>query len=235
VLQYYLVRGVLVIHNKFYSLALVVLLVVLFVFSLFGTVQAQSVTHFTSQDVFDIPVVNGTIRFSVNGSYTDAILVNDTWVFNNLTLSGSRVSGTLKFSAKNCDVIISSFIPSIGSGNTSRRSSYLLYSVEGVGEQVVNLGFDSSRPSHVSEWSVINQDSVFFAEGKTWKLLPDDTMVIRGISGTLRVVRYNYGYTVDNRYFYLRHSVFISTAVIVAVTVAIATIIKINTINKRLP
>jgi hypothetical protein len=209
-------------------------------FSLLGTVQAQRVT-FTSKDVFDIPAVDGTIRFSVTGSYASANLENDTWIFTDLLLNGSRVSGTLKFSAKNCNVVIHSFTPSIrssggGDGSTVvRGSGSIRYTADDVGEQVVNIGFDPSSPSHPSEWSVIDQDSVFFSEGRTWKLLPDDTLVICGVSGTLRVVRYNFGSLVDDRAFYLRHSVAISTAIIVALTVTFATIIKLKTTKKRLP
>jgi len=192
-------------------------------------VQAQNVTRFTPQDTFEIPAVNGMIRFSFNGTYTSATLENDMWVFNNLTL-GTRSLGDLKFSAKNCNVTIYTIS---SSANNSRQSGYIRYSVEGVGEQVVNLGFDSSKPSHPSEWTVVNQDSVFFAEGKNWQLLSDNTMIIRGLSGTLTVMRYNYGLTVDNRPFYLRHSIIILTALAVVATVTIATVIKLKT--KRLP
>jgi hypothetical protein len=222
---------------KGYSLFLMGLLIVFFSFNLLGTVYAQG-TSFTSQDIFSIPDVNGSIRFSVNGYYSSAVLENDTWVFNDLTLSGSRTSGTLKFSAKNCNVIIQSFMPIIsdsdgGSSNVSRRSSAIRYTVDGVGEQVVNIGRSSSKPSHPGEWSVI-QGSVFFGEGKTWKLLPDDTLIIRGVSGNLTVVRYNFGNLVDDRPYHLRHSISITTATIVVVTVTFATVIKLKTTKRRL-
>jgi hypothetical protein len=218
--SYYFGCGVLVVHSKSCLLLVAVFLVVFAFFGSLGFVQAQDVTYFTPQDVFEIPVVNGSIRFSVNGTYTAAVLENDTWVFNGLTLSGSR-DGNLTFSAKNCNVVIHSF-----------RSSSLRYTVEGVGEQVMNFGFNSSRPSHVSEWSVRNQDSVFFAEGKNWQLLPDDTVVVCGLLGTLTVMRYNYGYpVVDDRPFYLQHSAIILTGVAVVVTVTAASIIKLKTMR----
>jgi hypothetical protein len=182
-------------------------------------VQAQKVTHFSPQNVFEIPMVNGSIRFSVNGTYVDATLRDDMWVFNNLTLSGSRFSGSLMFSAKNCNVTINAF-----------RSNFLLYTVEGVGEQVMNFGLNSSRPFHVSEWSVINQDSIFFAAGKDWQLLPDNTVVVHGLLGTLMVTHYNYGYLpVDERPFYLQHSVIILTGITSAVIVVAAIVIKLKT------
>jgi len=196
------------------------LAVLLVSFSLLGVVpvKAQDVTHFSSEDVFVISAVNGSIGFSVNGTYASATLVDDMWVFDDLSLSGSRFSGVLKFSARDCNVTIHTF-----------RSNSLSYTVEGVGEQVMNLGFNSSRPSHVSEWSVIDQNSVFFAEGRDWRLLSDDTVVVYGHLGTLRVVRYNFGYSVDDRPFYLRHSVIILTWVAVVVTVVVALVIKLKT------
>jgi len=208
-------------YNKTCLLLLTVLLVNIFLLNV-GPVGAQEVTSFSSEDVFMIPIVNGSVRFSVNGTYSSAVLDGDIWIFNNLTLSGSRFSGVLKFSAKDCNVTIHAF-----------RSNFLRYTVEGVGEQVLNLGFNSSRPSHISEWSVINQDSVFFAEGKNWQLLSDDTVVVKGLLGTLMVVRYNYGYTVDERAFYLRHSVIILTWVTVVVIVVVALVIKLKNRSYR--
>jgi hypothetical protein len=183
-----------------------------------GSVEAQNVTRLSPKDVFENPAVNGSIRFSVNGTYANAMLKDDMWVFNNLTLSGSRFSGVLKFSAKNCNVTIHAF-----------RSNVIRYTVEGIGEQVINLGSNSSRPSHVSEWSVINQDSVFFAEGKHWQLLPDDSMVVCNLLGTLTVMRYNYGYPVNEGPFYLQHSIVILTSIILTITVTIAVVIKLKT------
>ncbi|MCL1969985.1 MAG: hypothetical protein FWF66_00730 [Candidatus Bathyarchaeota archaeon] len=221
-----------VFHCRVYSFALIALLVGLSLFSFLPAVEGQG-TAFSTMDVFDIPAVNGSIRFSVNGSYTNAFLENDMWIFNNLTLSGSRFSGTLKFSAKNCDVTIHSFTPSRATSNSTYSSCSIRYTVESdAGEQVINLGGDPSRPSHYSEWTVFNQDSVFFGEGKTWKLLPDETVIVKGLSGRLTVMRYSYGSFVDDRAFYLRHSVSITTGIIVALTVTLATVIKLRS-NKK--
>lgn len=202
--------------SSFSSLLIVGLLVVLFFFSV-TSVQAQDVTHFTSQDVFELPAVKGLIRFSGNGTYVDATVNNDMWIFTNLTLEGSRFSGTLKFSAKNCNVTIHSF-----------RSNNVRYTVEGVGEQVIDLGLNSSRPFHTSEWSVLNQNSEFFAEGKYWELLSDNSVVVRGLLGTLTVMYYNYGYPVSDQTFYLQHHVLILTGVVVVVTVTVASVIKLK-------
>ncbi len=188
--------------------------------------QAQNATKFTSQDVFQIPSANGSIRFALNGTYTSATLENETWTFNALTLNGSFPLGNLKFSAKNCDITVYSYF---SMNYNSRRLGYLRYYVEGNGEQAVNLGFNSSRPSDPSEWMVIAPGNVFLAEGQNWQLLPDDTLVIQGVTGNLTIARYNYGYPVDNQPFYLQHSIIILTAVAVAITVTVATVIKLKT------
>lgn len=143
-----------------------------------------------------------------------------------MTLNGSFPLGNLKFSAKNCDITVYSYF---SMNYNSRRLGYLRYYVEGNGEQAVNLGFNSSRPSDPSEWMVIAPGNVFLAEGQNWQLLPDDTLVIQGVTGNLTIARYNYGYPVDNQPFYLQHSIIILTAVAVAITVTVATVIKLKT------
>ncbi len=212
--------------KRLYTLAIAALLITLSFPSLFQNVQAENITSFTSQDTFKSPAYNGTIRFAVNGTYKEASLENGVWTFNGLTLNNSFPLGNLKFSAKNCNVTIFSYF---SMNFNSRRLGYLNYYVEGTGEQAVNLGFNASQPSDPSEWTVITQDNVFLAEGKNWRLLPDDTMVIYGISGNLTVARYSYGYPVDNQPFYMQHSVIILTAIAVAVTVTVATVIKLKT------
>jgi hypothetical protein len=203
------------------------LLVVLALPSLLQTAQAQDPTTFTPQDAFKISAYNGTIRFAVNGTYSQATLENDTWTFNSLTLNGSFPLGNLKFSAKNCDVTVISYF---SASYNSRRLGYLRYYVQGEGEQAVNLGFNSSQPSDPSEWTVITQDNIFLAEGQNWRLLPDDTIVVHGVTGNLTVARYNFNVAgTDNRPFYMQHSVIILTAVAVAVTVTVATVIKYKT------
>jgi hypothetical protein len=116
----------------------------------------------------------------------------------------------------------------------SRRLGYIRYYVQGDGEQAINLGFNSSRQSDPSEWTIIAPGSVFLAEGQNWHLIPDNTIIVNGVTGNLTVARYNYGYPVDNRPFYEQHSIIILTAVAVAITVAAATVIKLKT-NRRLP
>jgi hypothetical protein len=191
-----------------------------------GQVEAQNVTRFTPQDTFTIPDYNGMIRFAVNGTCTTAKLENLVWTFNDLTLNGSRPLGNLKFSAINSNVTIYSYY---STNYNSRRLGYIRFYVEGDGIQSINLGFNSSKSSNPSEWTVIAPGSVFLAEGEKWQLLPDDTLIVKGVTGNLTIARYNYGFPVDNRPFYQQHSIIILTAVAVAITVTAATVIKVKT------
>ncbi len=142
-----------------------------------------------------------------------------------LTLSSSQPLGNLTVGAENSNVIISSF----RAFNASFRSALLRFTVEGGGKQTVNLGLNLSRPSDKSEWSVVVPNSVFLPEGENWRLLPDDTVVITGLTGNVSVVRYSFRIPFDeNLPFYLRHSVAIVTAAILAAVISVAVVIKVR-------
>jgi len=192
--------------------------------------QAQAATTFTPADKFTIPELNGTIRFSVNGSCSSATLQNGTWSFKDLRLRGSQPLGNLKVSTENSNITISLF----RANNTLLRSSTLRYWVEGQGKQTVNLGLNTSRHTDASEWTVTipgpDGKTVFLAEGEGWTLLPDNSVVVTGITGNLSVTHYSgIGFPNDsNLPFYSQHSVILITVVSVAVAVAIAVAIKVK-------
>jgi hypothetical protein len=102
----------------------------------------------------------------------------------------------------------------------------LRINVEGQGRQAFNLGFNASSRADASEWTVITDGGVFLAEGEGWKLLADETLVLSGVTGSLTIARYGYGLGVDDRPFYMQHSIIILTGVAVAVTVTVATVIR---------
>jgi hypothetical protein len=190
-----------------------------------SSLQAQSVITFTPEDHFNISEHNGAVRFAVNGSCSSVMFENGTWIFNELRLNQSQPLGNLKIGAKNSTVIVTSY----RAFNSSFRSSFLRYTVEGLGQQTVNLGLNLSRPSHASEWSVIVPNSVFLPEGQIWQRLPDDTVIITGLTGNVSIVRYNFNFPYDDHLpFYLRHSVAILTAAILASVVAFAILIKVR-------
>jgi hypothetical protein len=67
---------------------------------------AQSDVNFTPADSFDIPASNGAITFAVNGTYSQASLINGTWNFENLRLDYSHPLENLEVSAQNSKITI---------------------------------------------------------------------------------------------------------------------------------
>ena len=176
--------------------------------------------------MFTIPELNGTISFAVNGSCSAATLENGTWTFTDLRLNASQSSGNLRVSAENSKVTVTSYR---AFNSSSGRSALLRYTVEGQGKQTINLGLNSSQPSSASEWSVIVPNSVFLAEGEGWNLLPDDTVVVTGATSNVTLVHYGFRVPYESDLpFYLQHSIAIITAIVLAITVTIAIIIKIK-------
>ena len=209
---------------------LIAVIIVALVFSCFYSFsQAQARQVFTPSDKFSIPQLNGTISFAFNGSFSSAKLENDTWVFNDLRFNISRPLGNLKVSTENSNMTIYSY----QANNFFGRSVFLRYTVNGIGRQTVNLGLNVSKPTSSSEWSVTipgpNGQTVFLAENEGWILLPDNTVVVTGISGNLSVVHYNFSVNIDgNLPFYQTHSIALITGIVLAMTVAVAVIIRVK-------
>lgn len=191
------------------------------------SVQAQPEidTPFTSADKFSTPEFNSSISFSSNGTFSTAKLLNDTWTFTNLRLNVSSPSvGNLTVSIHNSNMTITSF-----RYYQNSQSATLRYNVEGVGTQKVNLGLDSSQTTHASEWGVTLPGSIFLAEGENWKLLPDNTVIIMGLTGSISVS--HYGFSVEsgrNTPFYLQHSIIITTIILLLIVIAITLAIKLK-------
>ena len=218
-------------HSKPVQSGLIAVIIVALVFSCFYPYShAQDRQFFTPSDKFSIPQINGTINFAFNGSFLSANLKDNTWVFNDLRFNISRPLGNLKVSAENSNMTIYSF----SANNFFGRSVFLRYNVSGVGRQSVNLGLNVSKPTSSSEWSVTipgpNGKTVFLAENEGWQLLPDNTVVVTGITGNLSVVHYNFGANINNENlpFYQAHSIAIITCIVLACTVAVAAVINVK-------
>ena len=82
----------------------------------------------------------------------------------------------------------------------------------------------------MSEWSVNLDGRSYVGEGKGWNLLRDNTVVVTGAAKNATVVHYTFIGSFDdsNLPLYQRHSIAISTIAAVALTVAIAIIIKVK-------
>jgi len=207
------------------GIAAVFLLALVFCYSCPNS-QAQTRQTFTPSDKFIIPELNGTISFAVNGSCSSATLENSAWIFKDLSFNITQPLGNLKISAENSNVIIQIY----RAYNASFRSARLSYNVEGEGKQTVNFGFNYSQPSSTSEWSVNLDGNSFVGEGKGWNLLPDNTVVITGVAKNATIVHYIFNASFDdsNLPFYQKHSIAIITTAVVALTAAVAFVIKVK-------
>lgn len=197
------------------------------------SVHAQNLTtEFTSDTEFKVPQLNGVIRFAQNGSYTHAALEGDSWVFTHLSLNGSEPLGNLTISAKDSQITIYTFYSSADSGFFGRIGA-IRYFASGVGEQTFNLALDVNHSTHQSEWGVIvsdsNGDEVFLAEGKDWRLDSDNTVTVDGVEGLVNVIYFGSMFRnadESDKPWVEQHSVAIATVVVLAATVAAATIIS---------
>jgi hypothetical protein len=135
---------------------------VIFLLWVSADAQAKTPTSFTHDTPFSIPDCNGTIYFASNGSYTQAKLENNTWVFSNLQLNTNSAwffgiqrpiiptpIESMRISAKNCNITITSlYLFNEEQSEELFNNSYFLrqkrasvrYNVTGLGTQTFNFG-----------------------------------------------------------------------------------------------
>jgi hypothetical protein len=200
----------------------------------YTTVQAQTETKrvFSAADTFDTPDFNSSIRFAVNGSCTAVTLANGVWTFTNLRLNNSQTLNNFSISVKDANITINS----LRTSNFTGRSTFIRYTATGEGTQTVDLDTDSTRRSHWSEWSIIvpRSGNYWPPEGQNWKLQPDNTVIVWGLTGNVSVSHYVFlgAYSDSSLPFYLQHSLAIVTAAVLATIVAATLVIQI-TLRRR--
>jgi hypothetical protein len=194
-------------------------------------VQAQTKSVFGPADKFNIPQSNGTISFSVSGTYEAASLENGSWIFLNLQLSNSpRLERlNLTFSAENSNVTITSY----RTYNDTYGGVMIRYLVSGHGKQTFYLG----PIPKTGEWSV-NLNRVYVGTNEGWSVSSDSTITV---TGAITNASLSY-YTIPNAFgnpdslnmpFYQQHSVVIATLVTLTITLAIAVVIGRRNRNKN--
>jgi hypothetical protein len=193
------------------------------------TVEAQSQTEtiFTQYDTFNIIEYNSSIRFGQNGSYAKVELANGIWTFTNLRLNNSQAIGNLSMGAKDCNITIFS----LRTSNFTGRSTFIRYHATGVGTQTVNLHPGAIQPTHWSEWAVTTpgaSGTIWLSEGKNWDLMSDNTVVVKGLTGNISVTHYNFinRFADSNAPFHIQHSIAIITAIVLAVVIAVSSLIR---------
>ncbi len=196
---------------------------------LISNTKAQSETAFTQNATFDIPTKEAKISFGANGTYTSATLANGTWSFKNLKLEGYRILTDLNVSARNSNIIITSFMI----WNTTARVARLRYVAEGLGEQTFQMGIAAGegRWGLHPEWSVI-ANGIWLGEGDAWKITSDGTVTIKSVTGNVSISHYSFlglGESQRDLSFFEQHSVSITTIAIAGLIVILGTIVRIKT------
>ena len=109
---------------------------------------------------------------------------------------------------------------------------------EGEGVQTVN--FDINSTTNGWEWSVTLRNTVYLnegvylKEGKDWRLLPDDTLVVTGQTGNVSVSHYNLNIPDESHLpFYQQHSVALITTAVAALTVFAGVLIHVKQGDKK--
>ena len=222
-------------------IALTVVIILVLAFSYYcAPSQAQTSQAFTTTDKFSIPNLDGSISFAVNGSYSAATLNNNSWTFTDLTLNNQSIPGfglsnfhsvgNLTFSTQNSNVTILAYL----SINNSFPVSFLSYTVEGKGKQMVNFDLNSTGSSQPAEWSVIVPKNVVLVEGQGWTLLPDNTLIINYVATNVTIAHFGLNLPAkSNLPFYIQHSIALITTVTVAIVVTLAGTIRVITIRRK--
>jgi hypothetical protein len=216
--------------DKKVSVGVTIIIILLFSPWIYPNVQAQSNLSVTPGEKFSIPLYNGTVSFAFNGTYSKATLENDSWTFTNLNLLGSQTLQNFTVSAQNSNITIDFY----SALNFTRRSSLLLYTVEGQGKQVFNFGQRTLGETFSSvDWSVIvGNNFVFLPEGQEWTISPDGTILVDGVSsGNVSIIHWAFfeDSTVgSNLPFYQQHSVALAIIVSLSVVVAASVVIKVR-------
>ena len=221
---------------------LIVLLVVLSSMQPISSEPTAEKTHFTPQDIFRIPELNGNVTFAFDGSYTDAKLENNIWIFEGLDLNNTEIVQqygftdftplrNLKVSAQNSNITLLAFL----SFNFSLQIEMVAFNVDGWGTQTINLGLNDTQTRSVAEWSIMTDNgATFLAEGSGWTLLDDNSIQVDYGPGNISVIHY---YLTDpsmaNLSFLAQHYVTLLTGAVLAATIAIATAIRVKQRRKN--
>ena len=199
-------------------------------------------TTFTSKDDFAIPALNGNINFGFNGSYQEAKLENNTWIFRGLELNNTQATAAygfpdvesiqnLQVSAQDCNITVLGCV----SFNYSWTAQVIMYTVEGYGTQIVNLDINATKRTGVDEWSVlVDNGATFLAEGSGWNLQKDNSVKVTVGSGNVTVMHFDFNDpSMANLSFMMQHYVAVVTVVVLAVVMVLAAVIAVRTRRRK--
>jgi hypothetical protein len=170
---------------------------------------------------FSIPAYNGIISFAENGTYSSATLESNTWIFTYLLLNGSQLLANLEISIKNSNVTIISYTVT----SINFPSNRLSYSVEGEGQQVINMGLGFQGNS--ADW-IVTSNGTFLNTG--WSVSRNGTVTVTGLTGKISIVYFGFTNQLGNSNapFYEQHSIAIAVVLAVVFTVVAAGAVRIS-------
>ena len=194
------------------------------------TAQAQSSTKIEPANNFPIPELNGNVNLALNGTYAQASLQNNTWIFVNLQSTDLLQPQNMSVSVTSCNVSIASY----RMFNITIVGMFLNYLVYGQGNQT----FHFSPLQRGGDWSVTFNGS-FIGENEGWFLSPGGTLTVyKAPSGSNVTLAYfvfpdDLGGNANNSDlpFFQKHSVIIATSVAVTITVGVA--VAVTVVSKR--
>ena len=228
-----------------------------------GGAQAQRVVSFTPDSPFSIHVCNATIHFAFNGSYSQAKLEDNTWVFSNLQVNSTRtwffgdwrpinpsMVETFRVSAKSCNVTIISLFVSQGQdeqivGNYNafcQRMGSMTYNVSGPGVQSVNFDLSPSfgqNPRIRDVFVMLDRDLTGRSDANQqsdgWSISSDGTLTVTGATTEANIMCRDYSSLLidESLPFHENHSVLVVSLVLVAGTVVFGVIIRNNSLKER--
>jgi hypothetical protein len=188
--------------------------------------HAQNINTFKPTDQFVIPENNGSISFSMNGTYEQANLENGAWKFVNLSFTNMPQQAPLNLSvaAQDSALTITSY-RAVGNTNVSMGNVRLRYEVVGQGVQVFNFG---SIPQK-GIWSVVF-DTVFRGQRDGWNVSPEGIVTVTGAasSSNVTIIYYTYPEWFASIYdlpFYQQHSLLIVTGGALAAVIVIGMVL----------
>jgi hypothetical protein len=215
--------------KAFVNVASIATIALIILFSIL-TAQAQSSANLEPSSSFAIPELNGNINFVLNGTYAQASLQNNTWVFVNLQSIDLLRPQNMSVSVTDCNVTIASY----RMFNITIVGMFLNYLVYGQGNQT----FHFNPLQRGGDWSVTFNGS-FIGENEGWLLSPGGTLTVyKAPSGSNVTLAYfvfpdalGGNGNNSNLPFFQRHSVIIATSI--AVTITMGAAVAVTIVSKR--
>ena len=188
-----------------------------------SNVLGQTSKSYATNARFNLPASNASISFAVNGTYSNATLEGNSWVFTDLSLNQSKPMPYLEISARNSNMTVWYYGLA-----TFFTADMLNYFAQGAGEQTLNMGIQNA--GNKVDW-VVFSNGTFETNG--WTLTSDGTVTVTGLTGNITVIYFGFTNELGNSKlpFYDQHSVAIAVAITVASTVGVA--ISVNFVAKR--